>query len=404
MTGPLTGVRVLDWTVWQQGPAAGAMLGDLGAEVLKLEQREVGDPGRSLQTMAGLDLQGIDNAFFEAVNRSKKSLAIDMKHPQGLELVHRLVAESDVFLHNFRPGVPERLGLDYETLREINPRLVYASASAFGEKGPDRTGRAYDVLALARSGIMHASRVSGTDIPGHPKGAIADQIGAISLAFGVLAGIVARERLGVGQRIDASLLGGMVWLQNISVAMQLMAGGTDPSGSRRSPTNPLWNYYRCGDEKWLAFAMPQSDRYWGRIVEILGQPELAHDPRFADMASRRANTVECVAILDELFASQPRAYWLDQLAVWPDIPVAPINSIAEVVDDPQLAANDYIVEFDHPVRGPTRVVGFPISMSETPMSIQHRAPEFGEHTEEILMDLLGLDWDDIVRLRDENVI
>ncbi|MFT4288402.1 CaiB/BaiF CoA transferase family protein [Nocardioides sp.] len=404
MTGPLAGIRVLDWTIWQQGPAAGAMLGDLGAEVIKIEERGAGDPGRGMQSVSGLDVTGIENAYFEVHNRNKKSIAVDLKAAEGVALVHRLVEKSDVFLHNFRPGVPERLGLDYDTLSSVRPGLIYAAASAFGAHGPERTARAYDLLGLARSGIMSAAGSAETGEPGVPKGGIADQMGAIGLAYGVLAALVARERLGVGQLVETSLLGSMMWLQALSVQMQLVTGAAAMSGNRRQPANPLWNHYRCADDKWLALAMPQSDRYWADVVALLGRPGLACDPRFEDQVSRREHSAECVELLDELFSQASRDHWLERLGSLPDLPISPVNTLAEVVADPQAAANGYVIEYDHPVRGACRTAGFPLSLSQTPLEVRERAPEFGEHTEAILLELLELDWGDIARLKDAQVI
>lgn len=405
MTGPLHGLRVLDWTIWQQGSAAGAMLGDLGAEVIKVEERGVGDPGRGMQSVSGLDVTGIQYAYFEAHNRNKSSIAIDLKTDGGREVVHQLAAKSDVFLHNFRPGVPERLGLDYDTLRAVNPRLVYGGASAFGSSGDEQSARAYDLLGLARSGIMMAAASAETGEPSVPKGAIADQMGAIGLAYGVLAALCARERLGVGQRVETSLLGSMMWLQTLSVQMQLVTGGAAMSGHRKTPANPLWNHYRCGDDRWIALAMPQSDRFWPDVLEILGRSDLVDDVRFADQASRRINAAECVELLDGLFAKEPCQYWLNRFSAAPqEYPVAPVNRMSDVVADPQALANGYIVEFDHPAHGPQQTAGFPITLSETPPEIRERAPEFGEHTESVLIDVLGMTWDEVTRLRDRRVI
>lgn len=231
---------------------------------------------------------------------------IGLKTARGRDLMHRMAAVSDVFLHNYRPGVAERLGLGYESLRAVNLRLVYASGSACGPRGPDASARAYDLLGLARSGIMAESGSPDTGQPGHPKGAIADQIGAIALTYGVLAAIVARERHGMGQEVETSLLGGMLWLQNISIATQPLTHSPVSSGHRSGPANPLWNYYRCADGRWLALAMPQSDRFWSYFVELVGQPELATDERFVDQRQRGANSAACVAILDEIFAAHPR--------------------------------------------------------------------------------------------------
>ena len=307
-------------------------------------------------------------------------------------------------LHNFRPGVPERLKLDYETLRGVNPRLIYGGASAYGAQGAERSSRAYDLLGLARSGLMIASADPETGEPAQIKGAIADQIGAIGLAYGVLAAIVARARQGVGQRVETSLLGSMMWLQSLSIEMQLVTGCSRMSGHRLQPANPLWNHYRCSDGQWIALATPQSDRFWAKVLEILGRPDLIGDQRFADQSARRVNAAACVKILDELFAKRTRQEWLGELLAIPDFPVTPVNSIADVVDDPQAIANGYVVDYDHPVLGKLRTAGFPVAMSETPLQIRERAPEFGEHTERVLIDMLGLDWPEIATRQDEEVI
>jgi len=404
MAMPLEGIRVIDWTIWQQGPVCSTLLGDLGAEVIKIEDRETGDPGRGILRMSGLDLTDRPNFYFEANNRNKKSLALDVKKPEGRRLVHELVARSDVFVQNFRQGVAGRLGLDYAALREHNPRLIYASASGYGPEGPESGEPSFDHLAQARSGIMLSAGE-----PDHPPlaiaGGVADQMGAIMLAYGVLAAIVARERHGVGQEVDVSHLGSMMALQGLSVSSQLMMGWPIPRQARARAGNPLWNHYRCADEKWLALAMLQPDRYWADFCDAIGRPELARDERFADLRIRAQNAEACVAILDEVFASRPRAEWMDVLRRHPgDFIYTVVNSIADLPDDPQVRANDYVVEFEHPAHGPTRMLGLPVRLSETPGGVRSPAPEFGQHTEEVLLDVLGLDWDAITRLREEQVI
>jgi len=404
MAMPLEGIRVIDWTIWQQGPVCSTLLGDLGAEVIKIEDRESGDPGRGILRMSGLDLTDRPNFYFEANNRNKKSLALDVKKPEGRRLIHELVARSDVFVQNFRQGVAARLGLDYASLREHNSRLIYASASGYGREGPESGEPSFDHLAQARSGIMLS-----IGEPDHPPlaiaGGVADQMGAIMLAYGVLTAIVARERHGVGQEVDVSHLGSMMALQGLSVSSQLMMGWPIPRQARVRAGNPLWNHYCCADGKWLALAMLQPDRYWADFCDAIGRPELAQDERFAELRIRAQNAEACVAILDEVFASRPRAEWMDILRRHPgDFIYTVVNSIADLPDDPQVRANDYVVEFDHPAHGPTQMLGLPVRLSETPGGVRSAAPEFGQHTEEVLLDVLGLDWDAITRLREEQVI
>jgi crotonobetainyl-CoA:carnitine CoA-transferase CaiB-like acyl-CoA transferase len=403
MTMPLDGIRVVDWTIWQQGPVASVMLGDLGAEVIKVEERTGGDPGRGVLRAQGMDLSDRPNFYFEANNRNKKSVTVDLKKPEGVEIVRQLADRADVFLQNFRFGVAARLGLDAATLRGRNPRLVYASATGYGPEGAERAAPSFDYLGIARSGIMLAAGE-----PEHPPlaiaGGIADQMGAVMLAYGVLAALLAREKTGRGQEVDASHLGSMAWLQGLSLSAKLMLGFALPRMPRAQAINPLWNHYRCADDKWLALSMLQPDRYWAKLCEALGIPQAATDERFATMGPRAANAAACVTMLDQVFASRPRADWIARLAPSGDFIVSIVNSVDDLPDDPQVLANQYVTTFEHPVHGPTRVVGMPVRLSDTPGSIRLPAPEFGQHTEEVLLDVLGYGWDDIARLRDAEVI
>ncbi len=402
MSLPLEGIRVIDWTIWQQGPVCSAMLGDLGAEVIKIEERVGGDPGRGVLKMGGLDVEGRPNSYFEANNRNKKSLTLDLKKPEARDIVHRLAARSDVFVQNFRKGVAGRLGLDYASLRPHNPKLIYATASGYGPEGPESGDPSFDQLGLARSGIMMAA--GEPDMPPLGiAGGIADQMGAVMLAYGVLAALLARERFGVGQEVDASHLGSMMWLQGLSVSSRLMMGWGFPRPARQSAGNPLWNHYRCADDRWLCLGMLQADRYWGDFCKALGRPELATDERFADLRVRAQNAEACVGILDQVFATRPRAEWLEILRKGGDFIFTVVNSVNDLPDDPQVKANDYVVDFEHPAHGPTPMLGIPVRLRETPGSIRSAAPEFGQHTEEILTDLLGYSWDEVADLRQREI-
>lgn len=375
MTMALEGIRVLDWTIWQQGPIGTAMLGDLGAEVIKLEARDGGDPGRGLMRLSGVDLAGHPNFYVEANNRNKKSLALDLKQPEGRAIDHDLVRQSDVFAQNFRVGVAERLGLDYETLRRHNPRLIYAHATGYGPKGPDATTPAMDQM----SGIM--------------------------LAWGVLAALVARERHGIGRKVDVSQLGSMAALQGLNLSAKLMMGAALPRVKRSASANPLWNHYRCADDRWLVLGMAQGARHWPAFCRAIGRADLALDPRFTQMKWASGDGQAAVAIFDEVFATRPRDEWLRMLrAASADFIFAPVNRVEDLPDDPQVCENSYIAEFAHPQYGTTRMLGFPVGLSETPCTIREPAPELGQHTEEILVNLLGYDWERVGKLRERGVI
>jgi len=402
MPMPLEGIRVVDWTIWQQGPVCSAMLAELGAEVIKVEERTGGDPGRGLARLSGVDLGSLPNFYFEATNRGKKSLTVDLKKPEGLTIVHELVAKSDVFVQNFRQGVAERIGLGYERLRDINPKLIYASGSGYGPEGPESDFPSFDRLGLARSGVMFSAGEPDMGPQAIVEG-IADQMGATILSYGVLAALLARDRHGIGQKVDASLLGSMMWLQNLSVSCRCMMGFAIPRQARAQAINPLWNHYPCGDGKWLALGMLQADRYWPAVCRAIGRPELAGDERFATMAARGGNAPECIRILEEAFATAPRDEWIARLRAAGDVIVTPVNSVDDLPADPQVKANRYIVEVEHPQFGTTSMLGFPIRFSATTTQVRP-APEFGQHTEQILTEVLGYTWERVAELKDGEVI
>jgi crotonobetainyl-CoA:carnitine CoA-transferase CaiB-like acyl-CoA transferase len=404
MSGPLDGIRIIDWTIWQQGPVATQMLADLGAEVIKIEERERGDPGRGITAVAGsATVKGGRNYYFEANNKHKKSIALNLKQPEAREIVHRLVRHSDVFVQNFRKGVAHRLGLGYADLVTINPRIIYASASGYGPEGPDSGEPSFDYLGQARSGIMNAVG-SGSTAPTYVYGGIADQMGAIMLAYGVLAALFARERTNLGQEVDASHLGSMMALQGLNVVARTIMGKEFPRNTRANAYNPLWNHYRCADDKWISLAMLQPDRYWKNFCEVIGKPELAEDPRFAEVKIRGKNSAAVVAIFDEVFATRPRLEWMRILKGRGDFIYTIVNSVTDLPDDPQVRANDYVVDYDHPALGNLTLLGMPVKLSVTPGEPRGHAPELGEHTELLLTEMLGYSWDDVARLREANVI
>ena len=338
------------------------------------------------------------NFYFEANNRNKQSIELDLKKPEGRDVVCELARKSDVFVQNYRKGVNERLGLDYKSLKELNPQLISASATGYGPEGPDSGEPSFDYLGLARSGIMNAA--GEPDMPPLSlAGGIADQMGAIMMAYGVMTALVARERHGVGQEVNASHLGSMMMLQGLSVSARLMMGFALPRPPRSRAGNPLWNHYRCQDDQWLSLGMLQPDRYWADFCRAVGRPEMADDERFAEMSSRSQNAEAAVALLDEIFASKPRDEWMKILREGEgDFIFTLVNNVNDLPDAPQVQANAYIVDFDHPQHGTIQMLGMPVRLSETPGSIRSPAPEFGQHSEEILLDL-GYDWDAISDLR-----
>jgi crotonobetainyl-CoA:carnitine CoA-transferase CaiB-like acyl-CoA transferase len=366
------------------------MLADMGAEVIKVEQRHVGDLGRSL----GRQPDGFC-AYFEAHNRGKKSLSVDVKRPEGKEIVYKLVARSDVVAHNFRPGVMERLGFGYDTLKQINPRIIYAGASGFGARGPlaDRPG--YDIIGQGMGGIMvnqggGPDRDPQTVMPG-----ISDQVGGMMFAFGIAMALIGRERRGVGQQVDTSLYGSQISLQALYLTGALRSG---VQGARR--TNPVFTAYPCGDGKWLTIGIIDPAVY-APLCQALDRLDLAYDERFGEPFARYANGDALAAEIGAVFLSNTREYWLDRLVAH-DVPCGPVQNYVEVGEDTQALANGYITTVEHPKLGPLRVVGVPAQLSETPGSVGV-APELGQHAEEILLTL-GYDRDQIAALVQADVI
>ncbi len=405
MPKPLDGIRVIDWTIWQQGPVSTMMLADLGAEVIKLEERVGGDPGRGVLSIAGAMVGATSgpNFYFEANNRHKQSLTLDLKKPEALEIVYKLVEKSDVFVQNFRKGVADRLGLGYEKFKQRNPKIIYASATGYGPDGPDSAEPSFDYMGLARSGIM---TVAGEpDMPPlNITGGIADQMGAIMLSYGILAALIARDKYGIGQQVDSSHLGSMTALQGLNVSCKAILGKEFRRMPRAAAPSPLWNHYQCGDGKWICLAMAQQDRYWKDFCKVLGVAEVATDARFDTMAKRAENASQLIPILDKAFASQSRDYWMNALKKGGDFIYTVVNSIDDLMRDEQMLANEYLVDYDHPRIGKTKLVGFPLRLSETPADPRGAAPEFGEHTEMILTELLGYSWDDVSRFRESETI
>lgn len=405
--GPLRGLRVLDMTVWQFGPVCAAMMGDMGADVVKIESLD-GDAGRGLWRASNLsmDLGGGRNAYFEACNRNKRGLAVNLKTDEGREVVYRLVEGADVFVQNYRQGVAERLGVGYEDLRVVNPMLVYGSASGYGPEGPDSHLPSFDGCGQARAGLMVSATPPGAEYPSRIAQGVSDQIGAIMLCLGVLSALVCRGVRGVGQKVDASHLGANMWLQGLGISMSLLNGGRSfGSYDREAATNPLSNVYKCRDGRCIQLMHLQPDAYWEPLARVLGIGELVDDVRFADMGARAENAVELVRIMDERFALRTADEW-DELfrGFGVDFIYAKVQGIEELVDDVQVMANGYISGFAHPVLGDVRMCAHPNGYSETPAGIWREAPELGQHTEEILIDELGYDWDGIRRLQEAGAI
>ncbi len=393
---PLAGVRILDMTIWQQGTHATALLADLGADVIKIEGPANPDPGRGVK-LATNEL----NAYFENHNRGKRSLVLDYKRPEGRDLLLRLARTADVFTNNFRKGVLERAGLAYENFRAVNPRLIYAVASGYGNEGPERTLPSMDIMGQARGGMM--SQNGDPDGPPMPlPAAVGDQVGAYFLSHGILAALYMRERTGEGQQVDASLLGAQVDFQSHLLQGYLFTGNTPPR-RHRSQWQPMWNSYQGSDGRWFVMGLIPQERWWPQLVRVLGIADWEQDPRFATAADRLANAPALVERFDALFATQPRDHWVALLSQH-QLMAARVQDYDELRADPQVIANRYIVEIDHPTGRRVAMANHPVRFSAAPgTGVQGPAPEFGQHTEEVLLEA-GLTWEEIAELREKGAI
>ncbi|MEY4159409.1 MAG: hypothetical protein RLZZ136_30 [Pseudomonadota bacterium] len=397
--GPLAGITILDCTIWQNGPFATVMLSDLGAEVIKVEDRTTGDPGRGFMDL-GSD-SGV-SGYFEAMNRNKRSITLDLKSVEGRAVFYRLAAQVDVVVQNFRYGVAEKLKIAYADLQAHNPKLIYASATGFGREGPDATMGVFDILGQARSGVLHALRTPGNPVEYNNAFGLADQTGGILLAQAITTALFARERSGEGQEVEVSQLGAMLSLQQMGITRNLI-NGYEPAMSRRdAPRNPVFNLYECQAGQWIAVGGLQADRYWQDFCTILGLNSLGNDPRYATMAQRTEASRHLVAKLDKAFSQFTRDALLAQFAT-AGIPCSAVNNYADLANDPQVLANDYIVSLAHPHLGPIREIGMPIRFSKTPARPRSCAPELGQDTETVLLEY-GLDWEEISALREKGVL
>jgi len=401
MAGPLDGVKVVEITMFQQGPVAGMRLGDLGADVIKVETG-AGDPGRGMMRIIGADtgLKG-RNFYFESNNRNKRSIVLDLRTEKGMEIFLKLIDRADVFLTNMSIEAPQRLGIGPEALMARNPRLIYTHASGWGRKGPDANELSFDYTGIARSGTMmmcgERNGPPATLIPG-----MGDEHGGLICAWAVTAALYVREKTGKGQLVDTSLMGSLIALHGVNFSAPGVLGKEFPRFIRSEAGNPIYNHYKCKDDKWIVIAHLQPDRYWPNVCKAMGIEELEHDPRFSTIEARHDNGKELVSILDKKFATKTRAQWME-IFKKENVIHTPIQSASEVFEDPQASANDYIIQVEHPVWGKIRMLGFPWTFHETPASVRREAPELGQHTEEILLEL-GYTWDDITKLKDEKVI
>lgn len=404
MTAVMEGVRILEVAEHTFVPAASALLADWGADVIKIEHVERGDAMRGLASTGVADLPADVHALLEHSNRGKRSLGLDLTTEEGLDILYRLAATSDVFLTNKLPSVREKLHIDMERIREHNPQIIYVRGTGQGERGPDADKGSYDHLAFwCRSGTaVGVMRPEYGHVPVPPGPGFGDSIGAMTIAGGIMGALFHRERTGEATTVDVSLLASGMWAMGQSIALSLLLDRPwtpPPLNSVRA--NPLSGNYETKDRRWIALTCLQAGKYWPHMCAAIDRPDLATDPRFSDHASLLSNSADAAAILRQAFAEHTLAEWREKLASfigqW-----AVVQDTLEAVADPQSVANGYVQDCRTAAGVPFRLVSAPVQF-DGEAAVPHRAPEFNEHGDSILADL-GLDWDTVVDLKVRGVV
>ncbi len=396
--GPLRDVLIVDMSHYQQGPVATRMLADMGAEVIKVERRLSGDPGRNIGAIGDNGLP----SYFENTSRNKKSITLDFRKEKGRKILYELVKNADVFVENFRSHTAEKHGFSYEDLCRVNPSIIYSKISGWGLKGPSADLPAFDAAGQAIGGI--ASMVGEEKSPLLTlKVSVGDQTGAFLAAFGILLALFHRERTGRGQRVDTSLLGGQVELMGWHMQQYLLTGVMPPRSRHRVTfgSGPALNCHLRGKEgKWFVFQVVGKSA-WERCFRVLGMEELLRDPRFDTPEKIDADQTAFFEPIEKLILTRSRKHWLEMLRA-NNIVCAPINNLSEAANDPDVIANEYVTEIDHPTAGRITVPGISVKLSDSPGKVGI-APNLGEHTKEILQKL-GYSSEEIEDLKKDAVI
>ena len=398
----LQGIRVIEVADWGFVPSAGTVLGDWGADVIKVEHPVRGDPMRGLVNSGIVPGARGLNFFVEQLSRNKRSVGIDLNTEGGLEVLRRLVPTADIFLTNFLPAARRRMRITYDDLKPLNERLIYAKGHGQGQKGPDAERGGYDGVSFwARGGV--ADRLTR---PGQPlvqqRPAFGDFTGGMFLAGGIAAALFKRERTGSGLEVDVSLLGNAVWIMSPDIVAAMTYGFELPPAGTGGVPNPLVNTYWSRDGKGIVVMMLQGERFWPIFARAIGREDILADPRFDTPAKRQAESAALVEILQALFAEKTRAEWAEVLnpteCIW-----APLQSPAEIPNDPQVIANGYVRSFEHPTHGPFRVSASPVQFDNVPPEVSRPAAELGAHTEEVMLEL-GYSWEEIALKKDAGAV
>ena len=395
MRKPLEGIVVLDLTRVLAGPYAAMMMADFGANVIKIEAPKGGDDSRAFAPFVGKE-----SLYFMSLNRGKRSMTLNLKEKKAQELFKKMVEKADVVLENYRPGTMEKFGLGYEVLKEINPKLIYTACSGFGHTGPYSERAAYDIIVQGMGGIMSITGQEGGE-PTRVGASVGDITAGLFAHIGTLTALYNREVTGVGQKVDVAMLDCQVAILENAISRYESTGISPKPCGNRHPSITPFEAFKSKDG-YVIIAVG-NDKLWAKFCNLIGKPELIQDDRFITNAKRTENQKPLKAILDTIFPDKTVDEWLEVLENV-GIPCGPINTIDRVVNDVQVKAREMIIETKHPVAGIVKMPGIPIKMSETPGAVEFAAPLLGQHTEEILKEVLGLTAAEVAELKSQNVL
>ncbi len=392
---PLENVKVLDLTRVLAGPYASMMMADFGAEIIKIESPKGGDDSRAFGPFVGKE-----SAYFMSLNRGKRSMTLNLKDPKAQELFKELVKKVDIVLENYRPGTMEKFNLGYEELKKINPNIIYTACSGFGHTGPYSNKPAYDVIVQGMGGIMSITGQENGE-PTRVGASVGDLTAGLFAVIGTLTALYHRQVTGSGQKVDVAMLDCQVAILENAISRYLVSGVVPGPIGNRHPSITPFEAFKAQDG-YVIIAVG-NDRLWAKFCKLIGRQELIEDERFATNALRTQNQKQLKAILDTVFPGQTVAEWLAVIDE-AGIPCGPINTVDRVLSDPQILARDMIVEIEHPLAGKFKMPGIPIKLSETPGAVEMPAPLLGQHTVEILHELLGFSEDQVARLKEQGVL
>ncbi|MFC2051435.1 CaiB/BaiF CoA transferase family protein [Chloroflexota bacterium] len=400
----LEGIKVVQTASTIAGPMTGRLLADWGADVIGVENPIRGSKYRSQYAMRQIGRAITSDIEYrsENINRNKRDITLDLSQKEGQKIIHKMLEKADIHLSNFRPRELKKFKLEYETLSQLNPRLICANIYGYGKKGPDKDLPGTEFTGyFARSGISHTLQMPGTPPVMNPIG-MGDHMAGLALAYGIMAALFMRERTGRGQEVDVSLFHTAVFNLSYDIGGSLVTGKDRQPVERRDLSNPLHNSYQTKDGRWLRLAVMEADLYWSRLCQIIEHKELEHDTRFASQKLITDNHTALFDILDEAFRSKTLDEWrvlLDEASfMW-----APVQSLPEVINDPQARANDFFVSYDHPAHGRIEVVSNPVKLSEGLETENRPAPKFSQHTEEVLLEY-GYTTEDIKQFKQQRII